>query len=958
MDRCSFFTQQAEKILALPINIPVNHLGGYGPDGEVIYRSHPFACPSTLVDHQGHATATFQTNGSLAFEVKLDQGLDVQVLQGSFDTVEKRETGVLSGNCWIAFDYNGQRKIASLVNPQAGWNLTPDWIKLVKIGDPQRAMWYCAGFPFVGNSGIQTAVRVRLANNNFGPVLIREIYIKNTDPKTFFANLWTCFDLHGTQRFNYHKNLWYDAGMPVSPTESVVTATVPHENILQIKCISSHVFGCQVGEATCDYTDFIGDTGSFSFLPAAVKHGHLLKIGAGARLNRFSTPTIAANCFSLVLEQDQFACVQQSLLYVTDADLIRHFQERSGCSTPQYSMISDAFKHAAKDLIESTSQLEKIFEFETDPSSVDHSPPFFIELPAKPAVATYMNSIWVGVQELYEKCRAHGAQLADGIELGTRDRAQDMWPKMKEDPGQVRQDLLHALGFMYISEIVEPMVGHQLTLGEKLPGMFPRQFPSRWLDRNGIVHNDNRPYADSPLWLIESLVMYIQETGDIAILLEKVRSIQLSDIEHPERSGITGSNRCFKVIDVVGHVFASYARHIQDSPYGLAQVLFGDWCDPVDMFGTSEVGNPATRGQGRGAQVRLSAHLFLCLIAMIDLVEIPSVNEMLAREGVMNDYNVWRSIADRLRSSIIQWGWEESPDNLNDGFIDCIHELKLNGTCPDYSHGEIGYTLGSMCGSDFDGVPRRLLTTQSYCLEMLNIERSYLTELSEREGMICKLLSTVDRLFFQQQLGLMLFSTPVANTPQAVRLVGRLGIVPPGCAENGEYHHAQMFMHRFRLNVAGQADKVWQQFKPSLSVTRDESIGGPFEMTSNSFASDPEDPHYGKGMYFGLSGSIDWMIEIFQKMAGVELALHDERKPDISIKPVLPGDVGGCMTFKRLIFKILPGGTYKKIPLTIQTKKASPQKQPGITINGKLVKEACIHDVSVYDQLEVLIVLP
>ncbi|NTV36337.1 MAG: hypothetical protein HGA53_05235 [Anaerolineaceae bacterium] len=958
MDRCSFFTQQAEKILALPITIPVNRLGGYGPDGEVIYRSHPFACPSTLVDHQGQATATFQTNGSLAFEVKLDQGLDVQVLHGSFDSVEKRETGVLSGNCWIEFNINGERKIGSLVNPQMGWNLTPDWIKLVKIGDPQRAMWYCAGFAFAGNKGIQTAVRVRLANGIHGPVLVREVFIKNTSPDIFLANLWTYFDLHGTQRFSYHKNLWYDAGMPVNPTESVVTATVPHENILQIKRISSHVFGCQFEGATCDYTDFIGDTGTFSLLPSAVMRGHLLNKGAGAQLNRFSTPIIAANCFSLALEQDQYACVQQSLLYVTDAELIRHFQSRSSCSDPKYSMISDAFKHAAEDLIESTSQLQKIFEVETDQKSVDHFPPFFIELPANPAIATYMNSNWVGVQELYEKCRAHGAQLADGIELGTRDRAQDMWPKMKEDPGRVRHDLLHAFGFMYVGEILEPMLGHPLTLKEKLHGMFPRQFPSRWLDRNGVVHNDNRPYADSPLWLIESLSMYIRETGDTSILLEIVSSIQLSDMEHPERSGIIGSEFCFKVIDVVGQVFSSYARHIQDSPYGLAQVLFGDWCDPVDMFGTSEVGNPATRGQGRGAQVRLSAHLFLCLIAMIDLVEVPSVRELLVRAGVMDKCSIWQDIADRLRHSIIQWGWEESLDGLSDGFIDCIHELKLNGTCPNYSNGEIGYTLGSMCGSDFDGVHRRLLTTQAYCLEMLNIERSYLSELPERAGLICKLLSTVDRLFIQDQLGLMLFSTPVANTPQAMRMVGRLGVVPSGCAENGEYHHAQMFMHRFRLNVEGEVDRVWQQFKPSLSVTRDETIGGPFEMTSNSFASDPEDPHYGKGMYFGLSGSIDWMVEIFQKMAGVELALHDERKPDVFIKPVLPEDVDGCMTFKRLIFKTLPGGIYKKIPLTIQTKKTSPLNQPGITINGRLVDEACIQDVSVYERLEVLIVTP
>jgi hypothetical protein len=941
-DSFSQFITQAETILGLKIAHRVNRLGGYGSGGEVIYEAHPPACPSTLVDHQGPATATFQTNGSLDFEIKLDQGLDVRVLEGSFDPVEKRETGVLSSNCWIEIDKGGAKHIASLINPRIHQSLSADWIKIIKLGDPERAIWYCAGF---NEDCLQTAVRLRLAMQTQGPAIVREIYVRSNGQKPIRGNLWTYFDLHGTQRFSYHKNLWYDAGLPINPCGTVTAATVPHENIPQIKRVSSQAYQCQPEEATCDYTGFIGDSGASALLPAAIQHGCLLETGAGASLNRFSSASISASRFSFSLEGGMTAAVLQSLLYVTAPETVRRFRELSACENADYPSISYSFRTAAEDLIAQAGGQD--FEVPAAPPHFD--PPFAVDLPTEPAIATYINSAWTGVEELYEKCRGHGARLADGIELGTRDRAQDMGTKLKEDPARVRQDLLHALGFMYITE--EPLAGWtKLTLRQKLHGMFPRQYPSRWLDREAAVHNDNRPYADSPLWLVEALALYLCETGDRSILLEEVSAVHLNDPDHPEISGIVGAENSYKVAEVVAQVFTSYFRHIADSPYSLAQILFGDWCDPVDMFGTSEVGDLSTRGQGRGAQVRLSAHLFLCLVAMIDILEIPSIRSMLLRAKILPDVDLWKEKANQLRAAILKWGWE------GNGFIDCIHEKNADATTPDYARGDRGYTLGSMKGMDFDGVNRRVLTVQAYGLGMLCTERAYLEPIPGGQAMTRSLLETVDTLFYKEQLGLMLFSSPIANSPQAVRLVGRMGIVPAGCAENGEYHHAQMFMHRFRLNVSAEADRVWEQFQPVLSVTRDDNIGGPFDMTSNSFASDPADPHFGQGMYFGLSGSVDWMVNVFQKIAGVELALHDERQPALRISPTLPPTLEGRLTFKRIIFQSLPDGEFRKVPLSIICKKADAVNCPGITINGESVESAVVWNLQTYDRLEVQIV--
>ena len=66
-------------------------------------------------------------------------------------------------------------------------------------------------------------------------------------------------------------------------------------------------------------------------------------------------------------------------------------------------------------------------------------------------------------------------------------------------------------------------------------------------------------------------------------------------------------------------------------------------------------------------------------------------------------------------------------DGENAGFVGWIHERNADGSTPDYARGQIGYTLGSMRSRDFDGVNRRDLASQAYCLQMLLTERDYLS---------------------------------------------------------------------------------------------------------------------------------------------------------------------------------------------------------------------------------------
>ena len=942
------FTQEAERLLNLPVAARVNRLGGYGPGGEVIYEGHPDGCPSVLVTTAGPAKATFMSNGSVAFEVKLAGGMDVHVLSGHFDATEKREIGVPSNNLWLRLA--GRRPVvAALLNPRHGLNCDPVSIRIAKLGDPGRAMWFCGDFAPAPGIAFRSAVKFQLVMTAAGPALLRLVYLRNTGRRTLDADLWSFFNLHCTQRFVYNKEIWYDAGLPLSPTETVVSATVPYTDIVQPKRVSSLPgAGIRPLDATCDYTAFVGDSACGVGLPLAVRDGRL-RPGAGTRLNRFSIATIAANRFALRLAPGRATCLLQELLYVTRSDLCARFRDRTACRHPDYPRVARAFRAGAADLVRRTPPVGATIGAAEQSRAQSEPPAFEIELPRQPVIAEYARSLWTGVAELYENCRAHGAKMAQGIELGTRDRAQDMWPKMKEDPARVRADLLHVLGFMYVTVPETHRWSSPLTRVEKLHGMFPRQYPSRWDDRSVEVPNDNRPYNDSAVWLADSLNMYVRETGDVGLLNEPVATVTLTNPETPERSGIVGGKRRMRVADTLIGIFDAYRRQAEDSPYGLVQAMYGDWCDPVDMFGTSVVGDAATRGMGRGAQVRLSAHVFTSLVDTLDLLDSPKVAAAV-RIDLAAVRERLQTLAGTIRLNALRFAWEDGADP---GFIAVIHELRADGSRPAYRRGERGYTLGSMSGSDFDGKRRRDLTVMAYGLRMLQIERDYLAPVPDAAAKISAILRTCDSRMFAPQLGLRLFSPPISNDETARRLVGRMGIVPAGCAENGEYHHGQMMMHRFRALLPGQADNAWRQFKPIVSAVRDAGLAGPFEMPSTSYASDEADPHFGKGMYFGLSGSTDWIVEFLQHLAGLDLALHDDRFPAVRVTPRLPKELGGELTLRRLIHAARPGGGYRRIPLTLRIGRVRAGGQPSIIINGRPVATPAVASLAGLNKLDI-----
>ncbi len=926
--------------------------GGYGPDGEVIYTRHPTGCPSVLVDSRGGAKATFMSNGSVEFRVRSADGLDVEVLRGHFDPVEKREIGVPSQDLWLRLDNEDGAgpSVASLVNPQRNLNLEPVAIKLVKLTRSGGAFWFTAAFAPSPAVRLETAVAFSMVLTDSGPALLRRCELHNAGRQNVSGQLWSFFNLMGTQRFSYNKSAWYDRGLPLSPDELVVASVVPVPGSLQLKRLSARAeANLTAGEATCDAFRFIGDSAATSLLPAAVRRGGLLPLpGDPAAFNRFSSPTITAVQRRVRLAPGEYAVLEEALLYVTSPEVLERFADEMRSDGTGYRAVAAAFAGAARNLLRRTCDVAACLEQSASPTqAVPESPAtgFRVAIPAEPAVACYLNSLWAGVSELYENCRAHGARLADGIELGTRDRAQDMWPMLKADPARVRADLLHAMSFLYRT-VTEPIPAgvRPLTRREKLHGMFPRQYPERWLDRTKPVPNDNRPYNDSAVWMVDALLHYLRETGDCSILSETVPTVRLTAPDTPETSALVGHDERLPVWEVLLEIFACYRRQAADSPYGMIQAMFGDWADPVDMFGTRRVGDNTTRGEGRGVLVRLSCHVFCSLTAAIEVLNACGFHT----PRLDREMPALRQFAADLRAAILRWAWEPAGQ-----FVDAIHQLKADGSEPDYARGQTGYTLGSRCAErEFDGTPRTVITSCAWGLALLQTTAPWLPPLPERDAMIRALLASVDRHCFSPTNGFNLYAPPVANTERACRLVGRLGMLPPGCAENGEYHHAQVMMHFFRFGVPGQADTAWEQFKPVLSIARGPELCGPFDQTSNSYACDPDDPHCGAGMNFGLSGSMDWMFDLLEMIAGLKLALHDPGQPDLRIEPGLPSSFGGRYCLRRILHKADGRGGFVAVPLNVTITPVAAGETAGVTLNGRPVTRAEVADIAAYRQLD------
>jgi cellobiose phosphorylase len=158
----------------------------------------------------------------------------------------------------------------------------------------------------------------------------------------------------------------------------------------------------------------------------------------------------------------------------------------------------------------------------------------------------------------------------------------------------ILQDLLGICNFNpeYVRSFLPIVLNHQLRDGRAIRQFF--KYPGT------NAPNDERMYGDSPVWIADTLVSYVEETGDFDLLEKKVGFYDLAT--HRQDNRVKKTVYEHAVIALEG-LFQNRGRK------GLCRIGYGDWNDAMD--GLSKRGN--------GVSTWLSAALVFAAQRMLAL---------------------------------------------------------------------------------------------------------------------------------------------------------------------------------------------------------------------------------------------------------------------------------------------------------------------------------------------------
>lgn len=368
--------------------------------------------------------------------------------------------------------------------------------------------------------------------------------------------------------------------------------------------------------------------------------------------------------------------------------------------------------------------------------------------------------------------------------MGYRDILQDLLGICDFDAAYVRGALLTALSF-------------QLPDGRAI-----RQY----CKFAGAGH-DVRMYMDSPVWIADTLVTYIQETGDFGILDEKVGFFDMA----------AGRVRPDPSASVWDHALLAIRSCYEfRGQKGLCLAGHGDWNDALDGIG---------RG-GRGVSVWLSAAVVFAAARLRELAV------RLGRERQA----VWLATVCRtLTRAVNRQAW------------DGRHYI--------YGFNDSGQPVGSDCNRE--GKIHLNVNTWSV---LAGIAQAYGGDRTER------VLKSIERL--RTPIGYLLLTPPYTAKS---RRVGRIADMLPGLFENGSvYTHGQAFVAAAMVTL-GRGDEAWEALKMTMPSHTPPGLATTPPNQQSNFTVGRENADFGVQYYSNFSGSLDWyrrtLIRIFGVMA-------------------------------------------------------------------------------------------